>query len=744
MIYSAASRMSGEGDIDISLKLSEVLDEIGVNDEMVKKRRYMSSQSEVMMTIPVENKGKCYIFDSTAEGTTTLGLESNCHILWCKTAYNVIQDKNDWKENVKNLQMLQNEVPPGYCHLQIMGRNIEMYESLIRLENRELLKYDKGVSHRIYPDDPMKEHFGPEIPAPQKADSSKVETTFFYMCESWPKTARDWKKEQNQAHWPTTEMKEYCETTGCFVIPEASKGSENEEYEWRISTPLAERYLMRTLNIIQIRCYVLMKMILKSYLNPPGKTYISKYMCKTVLFHCIEEAKTDFWQEDNLLSCLLYCFEKLSHFISSEHCPHFILENNLMSGLLSSKERTRLLPRLKNLVNSTTLLHILLKIPIDNLGKRLQLKRSKENVGIKNILSKAQTEQEISGQLLLNFVSQLYTLHQDLLKKVELPFLFQYLSRFLCHSINSAGSAIQQTVANQMAAFLCTTTGSAIASANISANKFISKEAMFWYSGGMNSDALSSRLKFASATYCAGDIISTRSILRDIDTRYSQVNQMCVCHGGHMGQKWPINFKEDEIEIPNFAGACVSFLQYERNCVPREMVYEMFRSSKEEKSQRGNMYKWMDWAVVDPLYYMYFLQYKVYGHLNQHGEQIRSLVNFLYLVHCIPYPGHRDTALNLLGQCMEMEDQDVDAFCCYLKSLDVQDSNNVAKWHICRLLSKLVGQKVRAINGCGVSLIAAGPTISQEIEEIENPSQRKTQIKVLTKLFEYKKQKKSN
>jgi hypothetical protein len=50
--------------------------------------------------------------------------------------------------------------------------------------------------------------------------------------------------------------------------------------------------------------------------------------------------------------------------------------------------------------------------------------------------------------------------------------------------------------------------------------------------------------------------------------------------------------------------------------------------------------------------------------------------------------GHRETALNLLGQSLEEEDKPREALQCYIFSLQQRERNNAAKFHICNLLRK--------------------------------------------------------
>jgi hypothetical protein len=115
----------------------------------------------------------------------------------------------------------------------------------------------------------------------------------------------------------------------------------------------------------------------------------------------------------------------------------------------------------------------------------------------------------------------------------------------------------------------------------------------------------------------------------------------------------------------------------------------MFRSTEEDKAFRTIRDFWMDYAEVDSLTFLFFLQYKIYSHLNKQEKKYAALSKLTRTIEQEPNLAHRETALNLLGQCMEQEHRQVNALQCYSLSLNVRRRNNAAKIHICRLLSTL-------------------------------------------------------
>ncbi|XP_045194229.2 uncharacterized protein LOC123549857 [Mercenaria mercenaria] len=211
--------------------------------------------------------------------------------------------------------------------------------------------------------------------------------------------------------WPTQKMKRYCENTGCLIVPVSSKSSQYEELEWRISTSLAERCLMFNLNITQMRCYILMKMILKTFITPQCNGALSSFMCKTVLLHCIQSTHSNNWRPPNLLACLTCCLTVLEKFVRQINCPHFIIpENNLMAGRISPYNKHKILEILRNIIRSEG--SVLLEIPIDNIGTRLQVKMNMFGA-FQYYRTSDEIYATISGQLLLTISGTVSALYEE-------------------------------------------------------------------------------------------------------------------------------------------------------------------------------------------------------------------------------------------------------------------------------------------------------------------------------------------
>ncbi|XP_060594784.1 uncharacterized protein LOC132749116 [Ruditapes philippinarum] len=690
---------------NVSLRLSKVLDEIGVNERMVIKTRRLGLMNDTIQTIAqqfTDEDVNVYTIGSRVEGTTTIGLNSDEDILCTLTWHKVIQDWSEWEPGKQNLLMIQDDtVSPGYCLLQILRNDVPLPEQNVYKQSwyrdskgRVLLK-----NSIVNPaDDVESVRHGPAQSSDEIPGFSAYDIVFAMTCQQWPLQARHWINQQGESPWPTLDMRQYCKGTECFVVGVGSKNSVNEELEWRISTSLAERFLIFNFNITQIRCYVLMKMILKTFITTQCPDSISSYMCKTVMFHCISSTYNNTWNEKTLLICLNYCLRVLYNCVQNNNCPHFIIpENNLMARRFTPVTKQVILDRLCYIISSNG--NALLEIKCDQLGNRIQ------NTFLRLVkIVPEHVSCLMSGQLVKNVAFQVNELITALLEEMNkmnhirllLQTLYKYLMQ-LTHDMNQGHNKLACTT---IAKFLSMHLGSALASINIQSERSVCRESIVLMTLGLNIDVASGKLKLASILYCTGDIERAEIILKNIKENYdlSVVESICQCYDFKKSKrkqafnKLCYEANNEYALLQSITASCVRFLRCEINCCPKELQHEMFRSPQQDLPYRSDDDDWMNLAVVDSLPYIYFLQYKTYFHLRRHRDKQDAISNLAKCIVEEPDFGHRETALNLLGQCLEQENRIDAALRCYLLSLKIRGRNNAAKFHICRLVSSVLSR----------------------------------------------------
>ncbi|XP_053403277.1 uncharacterized protein LOC128558361 [Mercenaria mercenaria] len=281
---------------DVSRRLSQVLDDIGVNERTVNVRRRTGLLRESFWTLKCNVLGddsKCYNFGSQTEGTTTVGLKSDTDFLHCYHDCNVIQDWGDWKQGKMNLLMIQDDaVPPGYCRLQLLRPDIPVAREDLPDEYHEYDDERRVLMKNTYLNQGLIEGFVRHGPACTNEDLN-VDIVIAFPCKRWPSEAELWMFRYYTNQSNNIHLIRQAVQSGCFLVGTGYSSSQNERLEWRISTSMAERDIMSSMNITQVRCYVLLKMIMKTFITPDFPDTVSSFHCKTVLMHLIENSKNE-------------------------------------------------------------------------------------------------------------------------------------------------------------------------------------------------------------------------------------------------------------------------------------------------------------------------------------------------------------------------------------------------------------------------------------------------------------------
>ena len=698
---------------DFDDKLSETLDDIGVNNDMVQRRRRNELLHEHIGTVMAKVRGHNrpeYHFGSRSEGATTTGLQSDLDRLFCVSDINVIQNMEELRpedyKNTMNLLMIQGDgIAPGYCHLEVINDRLRLSKIDVTEINDHYVRVKEDCI--LYKNTVMEDFMsgGGERHGPSWAKEGQVgfidqDTVAAFHCKSWPYQARGWLNRRNNG-WPTDELKNKCMADGCFVVPTGS--CPGKYFEWRVSTSLAERQLMFSLNITQLRCYVLMKMIIKTFMKEEQKGKISSFMCKSVLMHCIESSLSNEWKEYNLSQCLDKCLQRLMMCVQEENCPHFIIPaNNLMSGKFSAKIKSNILTMMRYVTENSRL--VLAKgIQIDELSIRLREKLKLQTDVTKRtafqISSFLKAQRLIDTAVVTRSVQTGHLQHTCThYKDIESIEEFQKQSLKMLEQLSDLKDEIQREAYNLLAPFLSSLLGSIQGSrVGLGSSMLESVEAESLLIKGFDADVSSGRLKVASIFYCLGEMERTESILKETETKYDTeiVEPVCSCFAKPRNDEG-MNFTKYQDErnqvVRNIVAFCVIFLPIEIKWVPKELQYEMYRLTGDKMIDEEEV-TWMDWAVVDSLPYLLFLQYKTYQCLHKQDEQQRALSNMEEVIERTQNLGHKETAFNLLGQCMQENNQPMKALQCYIKSLRLCPRNNAARILICTCLANLFQKK---------------------------------------------------
>ena len=181
----------------------------------------------------------------------------------------------------------------------------------------------------------------------------------------------EWFTRKRPYGWPPHEVIEKCQKLGFLVVPVGHPSSQEKDKEWRISLSLQERLLVTLLNSVQLKCFVLMKVLKNDVINNKlGKKILTSYHCKTCMLYMVESMPSSFWEPTDLLKCIPSCLEKLLELAEKKNCPNYFIPKENMFDKLESKDLELLANTLQTLL-SENFANVLLSLGTGKVAARL-------------------------------------------------------------------------------------------------------------------------------------------------------------------------------------------------------------------------------------------------------------------------------------------------------------------------------------------------------------------------------------
>ncbi|KAH3694130.1 hypothetical protein DPMN_081569 [Dreissena polymorpha] len=552
-----------------------------------------------------------------------------------------------------------------------------------------------------------------------------------------------WIYRPRQGHWPPPKLFEEAKHLTWFLVPVGYPSSQKRHTEWRLSSNLIERKLMLSLNITQLKCYVLLKIIKRAFsIDIAQQGELTSFHCKTVLFYTLERTQDPPWQECNLGILLKRCLQTLQIFLNDGFCPHYIIDDvNLFDGKLNSTQCLAMHYKVTALIDNSlqgfvsTLENIICNEKRLSADQRLishvciRSKLAFERIqwfhiimlGFHGFISKPI---EVVGDQLTTVIDKCKEIINDQkANALEIQAAWEILTTVLSFRASIQAALLLQSgglinedamdsfkeavqvgdVTNRINNVLDIVSNGNLAPEikDSSINKHVSET----FEKALKTNGFSSRLKLASIMYCSGNMQSAKFILEYAEDQFSQytMKALCRCFGYYnryldhrtMFENKPHPYHESKIAL------CMVFLTNEAPCVPPVLLYEMNKTGfAPDFREKVNIKQELNGeARVDARVFLYYLQYLTYGGLGIRDKQNVVLTKFEDYISTnlddlkeISYAdgrnrevSHMATALNLLGHCWEMEGDLSKAFSKYALSRDSKPNNNPANWHIERL-----------------------------------------------------------
>jgi len=215
----------------------------------------------------------------------------------------------------------------------------------------------------LYQDDPSDVINGP---ACTSNSIHTVEQTFGFKMNFLPKIDMDsvhalpfvsrnvlekWIGRERHHEWPPRALQRTIFTMIGYVVPVGHKFSHNKDIEWRISYTTAEKKLVRSMNDVQVKLYVVLKFVQKDRLKPICQNFTS-YMVKNLVFWVLEETPMRDLTPETLVDMILTAFRHLKQFLENKFLPCYMIpERNLFDGRMNERECVVLLGEVDKIID---------------------------------------------------------------------------------------------------------------------------------------------------------------------------------------------------------------------------------------------------------------------------------------------------------------------------------------------------------------------------------------------------------
>ncbi|MES9905703.1 MAG: hypothetical protein ABW168_23910 [Sedimenticola sp.] len=716
--------------ITLSRHLLAILEGVGLSEESRKMAANSASTMDILRTLGyqlTDSEVTLYTFGSSSEGTTTPGLKSDTDILYCDESIPVVYSLHDAGRTGVCFLAVSDSKLSGYTKLQFVNDGIpEANAEMAGRQIHPIIMVDadgrKMRNHRVAAETAQLLHDRSGPAAATLVKQSSVDFVEAYRCRTFPQIATEWVTRTRQHNWPSPEqIHKMCEL-GCLFVAIGQPNSPEEQMEWRTSFSLQERELMRNLNTVQYKCYVLMKYVKKDMITSGLGDSISSYHCKTCLFYSIESTPAEFWTQDNLVDCLLYCLNTLLKWLVDGFCPnYFIRHDNMFERKVHGALREQLSSRLQELLDDNCA--FLLRIRCDDVGCQLASvcspmhkfppdtipHKPKENVKkyehafdvvrmtvtvVRKLRKYVSAKKGIHSCVMAHHrilqkltASTTVSGHTEVRTRAAMEYLFPVLhTSMACHLTARLRNLLHLTSLDS--------DREPVRLEIVQMKTYLNK--------GLESGLLSCRLKAAALYYMMTDYKTSGRVLSDAARDHPMhVINVCECKGHmHIGHKLlgdKITFATGALTFTEAVKAssclCVTFLPFEIDITPDALQYEMFKSVGTPSDTRlGNIShglskdlfccEWHEWSIVDGSVFLCFMQYLVSHKVGDIDQERLAMENMEKLIRTDDSLSHKETAYNLLGWICKRNGDVNRALWCFVKSLRLEPEYNAAKWHI--------------------------------------------------------------
>ena len=699
----------------LSLALFNAMEDLGATIENRNINMEAAISREILYTIAVAPSSQ-YVFGSAYEGTFTEGLQPDIDEAYILPHMPVITDIANCPSS--NSYLLVPDEQPGYVRLQLVHNGDVQWERCPELKLHKYHHLSVDINNRvclvqILEGLIMKETHRKEGPALHE-DGAKgftsSDTVVALSCRDWPECAREWLSRTRIHGWPSKELIKQCKSLGFIVVSASHPASDEQQFQWRISFSHQERLLVTQFNSVQLKCYILLKIIKKELIQQYIKEdTLTSYHLKTCMLYILENTPSELWVPENLVGCLIMCLRQIHLWIRDEKIPnYFIPGENMLDRITTPELRRKLAARIDWTLNCD-IRDALCNLQTDNIGyylMRFPIRRRDPLVRlylrVNTLRDPLITTSRIRLKITFKCVYQPYSecLRYDRDSRIK------HMKEALVHTISDLSGTRRITIhteeeTRRALSLILPFLHLSLLSCEIVQRIDKPTEAVQYILKGnawSQADPIysSAKLKQASALLMLG----YQQLSLDALSSFTITEKLCLCYCNYRkifyypDIRVLVQATKDRQDITtldllrDFIQPCVHFFPHEQQITPVAINYEMIRSyvTPFKLLQKQFIHpEWYMWGVVDGHFLQWFLLYLNHRDLGQNSQATVDVKKMIRLLNSNTVC-HRETCWNLLGYVHRDRGEINRAVQCFIKSLETNPLCNAAYWHLCFLI----------------------------------------------------------
>ena len=705
----------------LSLGLFIIMEDLGATIENRNIKMEAAISNEILNTIAYAPSSQ-YVFGSYYEGTSTEGLLPDIDGALILPHMPVITDIANCPSS--NSYLLVPEEQPGYVRLQLVHNGAVQWERCPELKLHKYHPLSVDINNRVclvqnaeglMPTE-MHRMEGPasHIDAVKGGASSDIVCAL--SCTDWPECAREWLSRKRIHGWPSKELIKQCKSLGFILVSACHPASDEKQFQWRISFSHQERLLVTQFNSVQLKCYILLKIIKKELIKQEIKEdTLTSYHLKTCMLYILENTPSELWVPENLVDCVIMCLRQIRLWIRDEKIPnYFIPEENMLDRITKPELRQKLAARIDWALNCD-IRNVLCNLQTDIIGSYLRTFPIRRRdplvrlyVRVRSLRSPLITTSQDRLNITFKCVYQPYSecLRYDRDSRIK------HMKEALVHNISDLAGTRRITIHTEeetrralslILPFLYLSLFSCEIVQRIdkptAAVLYIIMDKVWFPADPINSSA---KLKQASALSMLGyqqlslDVLSSLTVRDELS--------LCSCFFPDVPdldiQLLPQAIQDSQgiaaIELlRDYSQPCVHFFPHEQQITPVAINYEMIRiyvTPLKLLEKHYSIPQWFRWGVVDGHFLRWFLLYlnqRDLGHNSPATKYVKKMIRLLNSKTVC----HRETCLNLLGYIHRDRGEITRAVQCFDKSLQTNPHCNAAFWHLCFLICEKMNKR---------------------------------------------------